>query len=501
MKANRLTCLAIATAFLLATIGAVAHAETFVVNSTGAGADGACEPAPDDCTLREAMDAANQSGGGHTVSFAGLEGAGPWTFSSSSITINADNTLIDGTTAPGWTGTPLVQIRAPNAGRDLVRIRSDGNTVRGLILSTFFFGVEILGHDNHVAGNWIGLDVTGSMLEAGNSAVSVAGNRNVIGVNGDGVDDDLEANYFGSRVLVGPFNSDISEDNTIAGNFFGTDATGTIVLGGGGIALANTLPGTLRTTIGTNGDGVSDHLEGNVIAGATPRGITISGGFVGETIIAGNRIGVGLNNCAMPSGTAIDVQSAASAGLIIGGDTPAEQNIIGFNTGPGIRAFGDTSIFVRGNALFRNGGRPIDLHDAGDNDPGDIDEGANGLQNWPVLDAVAAVPGATQVDGFLDSESGLTFELRFYASSTCRAGLEGEGEIFLGADVATTAADGTVSFSALVDPVDLQRFPFVSATATHPDRGTSEFSTCITPQNDVLFKDLFESLQFRCATP
>ena len=40
---------------------------TFVVNTTADGADGSCDPSPSDCTLREAIVAANASPGVDTI--------------------------------------------------------------------------------------------------------------------------------------------------------------------------------------------------------------------------------------------------------------------------------------------------------------------------------------------------------------------------------------------------------------------------------------------------
>src|SRR5215510_4109048 len=93
--------------FLLVTVlfGAVciAHGTTFTVTKTADTNDGFCDA---DCSLREAIIAANNNPGQDTIAFAiasGVQTISPLT-ALPSIT---DAVIIDGTTQPGFAGAPL----------------------------------------------------------------------------------------------------------------------------------------------------------------------------------------------------------------------------------------------------------------------------------------------------------------------------------------------------------------------------------------------------------
>src|SRR5947208_794696 len=141
---------------------------------------------------------------------------------------------------------------------------------------------------NVVAGNLIGTDVTGMVsavsdpparFNSGVSGVSMLDGPsfNRIGTNGDGVSDAAERN-----VISGGFEDGVitlhADFNVIAGNYIGTNKTGTG-------ALPNRVGVSLwgpNDRLGTNGDGVNDEAERNVISG------NLEYGVVGGGLVAGN---------------------------------------------------------------------------------------------------------------------------------------------------------------------------------------------------------------------
>ena len=86
---------------------------------------------------------------------------------------------------------------------------------------------------------------------------------------------------------------DLSTGNTIQGNYIGTDVTGTVALGnaGAGVLIDQ---GSAMNRIGSEGDGVADVNERNVISANSGSGVRISGPGSDDNVVAGNYIGTDL---------------------------------------------------------------------------------------------------------------------------------------------------------------------------------------------------------------
>ena len=121
-------------------------------------------------------------------------------------------------------------------------------------------------------------------------------------------------------------------------------------------------------------------------------------------------------------------------------DSPREPaTFISFNTTVGVSVTpGSTNNAILGNSITANGGIGIDLiaNELLPTIPTDTDEGANDVQNFPVL--TAATGGVT---GSLNSIPNGTFRIEFFGNTACDASGNGEGATFLGATSVTT--DGT----------------------------------------------------------
>jgi hypothetical protein len=97
------------------------------------------------------------------------------------------------------------------------------------------------------------------------------------------------------------------------------------------------------------------------------------------------------------------------------------------------------------------------------NDAGDGDDGANGLQNFPVVQTAAVTTGSyTTVSGTLNSLPNAKFTLEFFASPQCDPSVFGEGAVFLGTQEVGTDSSGNAVFQGKVDPT----FVGFSVTAT-----------------------------------
>ena len=103
------------------------------------------------------------------------------------------------------------------------------------------------------------------------------------------------------------------------------------------------------------------------------------------------------------------------------------------------------------------------------NDDGDVDTGANDLQNFPVI-TLAELDGTDlTLSGTLDTDSASTqYHIEFYGNA---AGTEdatnGEGRVYLGSATVTTDASGDATFANVtLSGVTLSAGDYVTATAT-----------------------------------
>jgi CSLREA domain-containing protein len=513
-----------------------AHAASFTVTSTGDQpdgdtTDGLCRIAgSNQCTLRAAIQQANASPGNDTITFK----LGTATITPSSalpdltddkgVTIRGDGRItLDGSRAHGngisivasrdnkiqglilrnW-GNAITIVGAlfnHSASYNIVGTDADGvnDAQERNVIRDNTFGVMIRGtgaHHNAVAGNYIGTNPAGTNA-AGNSAGIWIGDyagETWVGTNGDGINDAAEGNVISGN-QVGIVAGD-TRTLTIAGNIIGLAANGNDPLG-------NIYGMVLRTTtdsrIGTNGDGISDDAERNVISSSADRAMELDA--VTDTVIAGNYIGTpadGSGNRGNGIGIVIMESNlnGTSTGNMIGGDTLEEGNIIAHSAQSGIVIHGDLKSITSpvGNSIFSNrifdsGAMGIDLKpnqstvDVDPNDPGDSDAGPNNMLNHPELSIAESGGGVTAILGRITS--GLpdtTFEIQFFSNPNCHPSGHGEGQQFLGSMMVTTNAAGNASFEAIL-PVGVNLNHVVTATATDPAGNTSEFSACASVVN------------------
>ena len=200
----------IAVAVLTVRPWQVSFAATFTVDSTADSSDinagdGICDDGAGNCTLRAAIEEANASAGHDAVHFS--IGSGIQTITpSSSLPVITDSVTIDGTSQPGFSGTPVIELDGSGAGSaDGLRITAGNSRVRAMVINRFE-GQGILiqtNGGNTIIGNYIGTDITGT-LDLGNAFQGVritggsqlniiggatVGERNIIsGNDGNGVE-------------------------------------------------------------------------------------------------------------------------------------------------------------------------------------------------------------------------------------------------------------------------------------------------------------------------
>jgi VCBS repeat-containing protein len=112
-----------------------------------------------------------------------------------------------------------------------------------------------------------------------------------------------------------------------------------------------------------------------------------------------------------------------------------------------------------------------------------IDVGASGptyddpaYQNFPVLTSAIISGSQITITGTVTSRPNLTLLLEFFDNPEADPSGYGEGQDFLGSIEVTTDSSGNASFAVSFGITTDFTGTFVSATATDPVRGTSEFS-------------------------
>ncbi|MBI2479638.1 MAG: putative Ig domain-containing protein [Planctomycetia bacterium] len=227
--------------------------------------------------------------------------------------------------------------------------------------------------------------------------------------------------------------------------------------------------------------------DGSTIRALAINQFSVAGIFIGSNrnVVEGNFIGTDITGTvARANGEGVLVVLAQQNR--IGGAMSAEQNLIAFNNGAGVRmeapAFGNR---IQRNSIHSNGGPGIDLNNDGVtlNDPGDGDTGPNNLRNFPVITALTVNNGTTNIEGTINSTPNTPFMLEFFRNDASDPSGFGEGQAFIGETLVTTDPTGNISFT--VDFLrDLGVGEFVTATATDQRGNTSEFSAAFQNTNN-----------------
>ncbi len=451
-----------------------AAAATFTVTTTadiGAG------------TVRQAILDANATPGADVIAFA-IPGSGIQTIAPlSALPTVTEAVTIDGSTQPGFSGSPLIELDGVNAGPGIagIEVTSGGATVRSLAIGRFsLYGIRLaIGGGNVVEGCYVGVDATG-LLDRGNGLASVIVTENSAGNQIGGPDPSRRNVLSGSA--AGIIVEGTGAGNVIQGNYIGTDASGAtaipasvgILVDAPGVSIGGTAPGAGNVVSGHVGDGihVSLNADGAVIQGNrigtdaagmaalgnTANGISVSragGVLVGgtapgaanlvsanggggidingsENVVQGNLVGTDATGSAPLGnggpGVAIERDSFDNR---VGGTDPGAGNVIAFNGGGGVvmtsspsSPIGSGNTF-RGNSIFSNRGLGIDLVGLDflpgptPNDMGDGDDGPNGFQNYPLITEVIYGPVSTVVNGVLSAAPSAEYDMDFYSNPTC----------------------------------------------------------------------------------
>ena len=319
-------------------------------------------------------------------------------------------------------------------------------------------------------GNFIGTDASGEESVDG-SAVSFGNAGDGVSINGDSMnnvfggtlaaDRNVISNNKGNGIVI---STSADETNTFEGNFIGTDAAGVVAMGNGNDGFFAFTGGSIVT--------------GNVISANNGNGVDLGD----DTTVLSNFIGTDASGTAA-LGNAFDGVYIVGSNNVIG--LPGQGNVIAFNgafgpqdgTGVDIGTFVGIDNAIRGNSIFGNSFLGIDLDADGvtpnSNNPADH-QGANNLQNYPVLSSASVASGSATINGTLSADANASYTLDFFSTDVADPSGHGQARTYLGSMQVTTDGSGQVSFSSILS-VPSGQFVF-TATATDSSGNTSEFS-------------------------
>ncbi len=219
--------------------------------------------------------------------------------------------------------------------------------------------------DTTVAGNFIGTSPTGTIAIAnGGYGVEINDSfNNTIGGIADGPINVISGNTGDGVEITGTG----ATGNVVAGDYIGTDITGTVAIANGndGVEIDS---GASDNTIGgltsTPGTGL-----GNVISANANDGVAITGTGTTGNVVAGNLIGTDVTGT-VALGNLVDgvIIDASASDNIIGGPTAAARNIISANADAGVHIYIANDNLVEGNFIGTDKTGTVGLGNLGSGD-------------------------------------------------------------------------------------------------------------------------------------
>ena len=497
-------------------------------------------------SLRWAILQANAGAGSSTIDFD-ITASGPVTIQlDSPLPALSNPVVIDGTSEPGYDGTPLVEINGSSLqgmGNNGLILSGGNSTVQGLAIVGFSNAAIELesGNGNVVQGNYLGVTPGGiNSIPNGNGLAVLGSSLNTIGSGSSGAGNVISGNT-GNGILIQPDVTQ-SSSNVISGNFIGTTANGAEALGnslsgvaiqdssnnviglpgqgsgnvlsgnlGPGISVTENSSGTLiqndviglakdgKTPLGNARDGIrlvdapgtviggADNTDSNVIGANEGNGIDTSGQTTG-LLVASNFIGTDTSG-SLELGNLENGILLGSSSNTIGGSAQGAANVIEFNgtgsVGAGVELVGNVNHdLILSNSIYDNSGLGINLGSGPtpNHAPGTV--GPNDYQNYPTLTSALSDGSETVIQGTLYESPNTTYLIQFFSSPTQDPSGHGQGLKLLGATTVTTNANEIGTFTEPI-PTGTPTGQYISATATSPDNDTSEFSSDISVQGQV----------------
>jgi hypothetical protein len=326
--------------------------------------------------------------------------------------------VIDGTTQPGYAGSPIIELNGTSAGAGVsgLQILAGRSTVRGLVINRSGGDGILLQYagSNLIEGNFIGTSLGGNVDQGnGRHGVNILNSSdNLIGGTSAAARNVISGNG-GRGVSIN------GDRNRVQGNFIGTGSDGS-------------------TAVGNDLDGVSFFGSDNTIGARLNLDQTLSGQ---GNRIAFNRVGVR------------GIESATG----------------GQSTGNSILS----------NLIYSNQLAQVQLQSQCPSTGCSTPPPANNGQNAPVLTSVTVNQGIMTIVGMLSGDPNTDYFLQFFFFDQCPGGMPSGPPQSITSQVILRRTDGfgSNSFTIMI-PVSSITSGFINANATDPRNNTSPYSLC-----------------------
>ncbi|MEM6801232.1 MAG: T9SS type A sorting domain-containing protein [Bacteroidota bacterium] len=377
-----------------------------------------------------------------------------------------------------------MQVLGNYIGTDISGLNALGNLSIGILIQgrNNKIGGSLAGEGNLISGNLnngisisaassYGNEIQGNLIGTNlNANVALPNGANGIDISNGSKLNTIGGIVAGSRNIISSntdngINFSNTDSNYVYRNFIGTDGNGNVGLGNteNGIAIIS----SAHTFIG---DGSVNGA--NVISSNSLSGILITGLGSDSNMIKLNYIGTDptqVFNLAN-GGRGILAEAGAQASEI-GGLLANEGNAIAHNAQGGIEVNGNPSTRhqILRNSIFDHPVEGIKL------------SGGNNLQAAPVLTGFANGANTT-IFGTFNSAPNTTYRLEFFTSPTSN-----QGKTFIGSSNITTDATGFYAVNEVFAVTITAAEPIITSTATAPNGDTSPFGV-----ETVLFAEIQE---------
>jgi hypothetical protein len=305
-------------------------------------------------SLRQAILDANANAGSFDAIGFNIPGSGPFTITpTSELPQLTDPVTIDGTTQPGYAGTPLIELNGTSAGGTAngLWLIASGSVIRGLAINRFGTGgaansgggagIVVQGANAVIEANFVGTDPTGSIARPNRADglwIDAAGTR--IGGTTPSARNVVSGNGRLGILLI-----NTASNSTVQGNYVGLAANGTGDLGNVSDGIQLMSPNNL---IGGEVPGA-----GNVVSGNGGSGIWINGAAASNNVVAGNIVGLDRSGSVVVTNNVDGINITNATDNRVGGTTAAARNVSSGNGRIGVLIDGASSTrnVVQGNYL------------------------------------------------------------------------------------------------------------------------------------------------------